>query len=85
MPISIDPFFVHIFWAEEEEERHEEAEERAGLEGFRVSGLKYERKLEIGDLELVVDEHSHRTHESKRDLRDLLWNIVEELEDRRRK
>jgi hypothetical protein len=34
---------------------------------------------------LVVDEHSHRTHESKRDLRDLLWNIVEELEDRRRK
>lgn len=85
VPISIDPFFVHIFWAEEEEEKHEEAEERAGFERILISGLKYEKKLDIGKLELALDEHPHRERESKRDLRDFLWTILEELEDRHRK
>jgi hypothetical protein len=49
---SIDPFFFHIFWKDEE---REEIEEHGGAEyeRLRIRGLKYER-LEIEDIEFVA-------------------------------
>jgi hypothetical protein len=50
---SIDPFFAHIYWRDEErEEGLEEREERG--ERLRIKSLRYER-LEIDGLSIDLD------------------------------
>jgi hypothetical protein len=51
---SIDPFFFHIHWHEEEEEEFDEG----GHGRFVLKGLSYER-LEIDELKFDFDELSH--------------------------
>jgi hypothetical protein len=80
VPISIDPFFVHIFF-EEEEEREREREERRGLDRVRVRGLRYEKKLEIGELEFSLDDGARLPHEAKRDFRNLLRRVLDDLNE----
>ena len=81
VPISIDPFFVHVFW-EGEEKRDEEGEEEEGgeFEGLHVGGLKYE-KLEIRELDWRPG-HGHRefSEKAKRNLRHLLHRALEALD-----
>jgi hypothetical protein len=79
IPISIDPFFVHISWHEEEEREEEEAE--AGFERLQLEGLKYE-KLEIKELEWRVGDRDRRmSNEAKHDVRRLLRRILRALDD----
>ena len=59
--ISIDPFFFHISWDEEEEEEAEYAFEGRQL---RVKGLKYE-KLEISGMNLDLREDDDQRHEQR--------------------
>jgi len=52
--ISIDPFFFHISWPEEEEEERDE-EGEFGRDLLRLKGLKYE-SLEISELDMAFGE-----------------------------
>lgn len=54
VPISIDPFFFHVRWHEEGEER-EEGRGEVEHERLMIRGLRYER-LEIKDLDLALGE-----------------------------
>jgi len=82
VPISIDPFFVHISW-EHEEEKEREHEERLGFDKVRVRGLRYEKKLEIEELEFTLDDSPGLMREAKRDFRDLLEHLLDELDEHR--
>jgi hypothetical protein len=57
--ISIDPFFFHVSWDEEKEEKEEEAEYAFGRGQLRVKGLKY-AKLEISDMDVALGEDDDR-------------------------
>jgi len=81
VPISIDPFFVHISWDEEEETaKEEEIEQR--FDRLRLEGLKYE-KLEIKELGWRLDGDGHVSYEAKRKLRHFLSRMLEATDDDR--
>jgi hypothetical protein len=79
VPISIDPFFVHIFW-EAEEEEHEEREVEEEFEELRLAGLKYE-KLEIKELGWGSDGDGRVSYEAKRRLRRFLSQMLNAIEE----
>ena len=79
VPISIDPFFVHIFW-EAEEEEHEEREVEEEFEELRLAGLKYE-KLEINELGWGSDGDGRVSYEAKRRLRRFLSQMLNAIEE----
>lgn len=72
---SVDPYFFHISWHEEEEEERE-----CGRERLEIKGLKYER-LEIKELKLDFDccccecEGEGEGHGAKRAVRRLAHRI----------
>jgi hypothetical protein len=77
VPISIDPFFVHISRDEEEEAAEEERAEE-GSDRLRLEGLKYE-KLEIKELGWRLDGDGQVSNEAKRKLRHFLTRMMEAI------